>query len=394
MRALFVSYNGALDSLGESQILPYLREIRKDGHELILLTFERIAHLAPEQVSELRATLRRSGIRWVWLHYHKRPPIVSTLWDVACGILVVWWLTLMHRVTALHARSQVSAAMAWPVARLLGTRFIFDLRGQMAYEYADGGTWAAGGLVFRLVERAERRFIRDADALVVLTSTLARDVAPLAQCPPVVIPTCVDLDLFPRLGPTASVGLPQMVYSGSLGARYAPGLLTSCFLEAARLIPGLRMLILTHSDPVALRQCLEQARIISTQYQIFKARHQDIPRYLAQARFGVLLLQGARSLRGACPTKIGEFLSVGLTVLSSPGIGDCTELLEGQRVGVVLKDHNPESFREGMGTLLKLLEEGPAVRERCRLVAEKEFSLTGRGGPAFRALYRELERRR
>ena len=42
MRALFVSYNGALDSLGQSQALPYLKEIRKDGHEVTLLTFERI----------------------------------------------------------------------------------------------------------------------------------------------------------------------------------------------------------------------------------------------------------------------------------------------------------------------------------------------------------------
>ncbi len=393
MKTLFVSYNGALDSLGQSQILPYLFEIRKDGHVVILLTFERIAHRAPERVSELHEALRRTGIRWVRLDYHKHPPVLSTLWDVACGAAVACWLVVRHHVEALHARSQVSAAMAWPVARLLRKRFIFDLRGQMAYEYADGGTWAGGGALFRLAERAERQFIRDADALVVLTRVLAADIAPFASCTPVVIPTCVDLALFPRPDPKTLARPSRVVYCGSLGARYALHLLVSCYVEAARAIPELRLLVVTHSDGIGLRHYLEKAGITPSQYDILTASHREIPQYLAQALFGVLLLQGGRSLRGACPTKIGEYLAAGLPVLSSAGIGDCAELLEGHRIGVILKDHSQTSFREGISRLIDLLEEGWSLRERCRSLAEREFSLDGIGGPAYRALYSTLESR-
>jgi glycosyltransferase involved in cell wall biosynthesis len=308
--------------------------------------------------------------------------------------VVLIWLTIKHNADILHARSQVAAAMAWLVSRLLRKRFIFDLRGQMAYEYADGGTWAADGLLFRLVERAERRFIRDADALVVLTRVLASDVAPLASCPLVIIPTCVDLDLFSQPSTFPQGEPPRMVYCGSLGARYAVHLLTTCFVHARQLLPELELLILTHSDPEPLRRSLEQAGGSASRYAIVQARHQDIPRYLSKALFGVLLLEGGRSLRGACPTKIGEYLAAGLPILSSPGIGDCTELLEGNNVGVVLKDHSSEAFREGIGGLLKLLEEGLSLRARCRLIAEKEFSLNGRGGPVYRALYRQLEKSR
>lgn len=391
MKTIFISYNGALDSLGQSQVLPYLRELRKDGHRIHLLTFERSAHRSPEAVSALQAALRRDGIEWVWLRYHKWPPVLSTLWDVACGAAVVFWLTLGHKAEVLHARSQVAAAMAWPAARLLRRRFIFDLRGQMAYEYADGGTWPAGGLLCRLVERAERRFIRDADALVVLTEVLASDVAPFAPHPPVVIPTCVDLDLFPSPEAPSQTGPPRMVYCGSLGARYAVDLLVTSFVEAARLLTGLRLLVLTHSDADPLRDRLERAGIATSHYEITSGTHRDVARHLGQGLFGVLLLQGSRSLRGACPTKVGEYLAAGLPVLSSAGIGDCQEQLEGHRVGVVLKDHRPESFREGLCRLKALLDEGPALRARCRLIAEKEFSLKGRGGPAYRILYRNLE---
>jgi len=395
LRVLFVSYNGAMDSLGQSQILPYLREIRKDGHEVILLTFERRLHRqGTKDISEARDGLSRLGIRWRWLAYHKHPPVLSTIWDVLCGVGLVLWLTFRYACDVLHARSHVAAAMAWPIARLLGKRFVFDLRGQMAHEYADGGTWNPNGLLCRLVEQAERRFVRDADGLVVLTHTLARDVAPLVANPPAVIPTCVDLDLFPPLVTATRGAAPRIVYCGSLGARYAPDLLVLCYVETIRQMPGTEMTILTHSDSQGLRDALREAGVPSSGYRIIQAMHREIPGHLQQAWFGVLLLRGERSLRGACPTKVGEYLAAGLPILSSSGIGDCTELLEANRIGVVLKDHSPESFREGLRRLVHLMDEGATLRARCRAVAEKEFSLSAVAGPAYRGLYRSLEVRR
>ncbi|MBM4133159.1 MAG: glycosyltransferase family 4 protein [Nitrospira sp.] len=390
VRTLFVSYNGLLDSLGQSQVLPYLKELRKDGHEVAVLSFERGNELQPERIRALRGELDRAGIRWTWLRYHKKPPVLSTCWDVAVGNVVSWWLALRHRAEVLHARSQISAAMAWPVAKLLGRRFIFDLRGQMAYEYVDGGLWAPDGLLFRLVKRSEAKLVKDADALVVLTRTLAGDVTPDAAVVPTVIPTCVDLDRFPRPAPQFPAGAPTMVYCGSLGARYALHLLVRCYVEARKLLPDLALLVVTHTDPAALREALCAAGEDLAYVEITRAEHRSIPEVLARGRFGVLLLQGRRSLRGASPTKVGEYLSCGLPVLASPGIGDCLEQLEGNRVGVVLADHEPASFRAGLHRLLELLAEGPALRERCRLVAEKEFSLSGVGGPSYRSLYRTL----
>ena len=41
MRILYISYNGALEPLGQSQVLPYLRELVGHGLEFTLLTFEK-----------------------------------------------------------------------------------------------------------------------------------------------------------------------------------------------------------------------------------------------------------------------------------------------------------------------------------------------------------------
>jgi len=38
---LYISYNGMLDPLGQSQVIPYLRELSKAGVRFTLLSFER-----------------------------------------------------------------------------------------------------------------------------------------------------------------------------------------------------------------------------------------------------------------------------------------------------------------------------------------------------------------
>ena len=40
-RVLYLSYNGMLDPLGQSQVLPYLKELSKLGVRFTLLSFER-----------------------------------------------------------------------------------------------------------------------------------------------------------------------------------------------------------------------------------------------------------------------------------------------------------------------------------------------------------------
>src|SRR3569832_236165 len=51
-RVLFVSYNGMLDPLGQSQVLPYLRELAKRGVRFTLLSFERAKAYTPEGVAQ------------------------------------------------------------------------------------------------------------------------------------------------------------------------------------------------------------------------------------------------------------------------------------------------------------------------------------------------------
>jgi hypothetical protein len=88
-QVLFISYNGMLDPLGESQVIPYLKELSKLGAQFTLLSYERDHAFSPEgqqRCESLRTELAGSEIEWHWLRYHKRPSIPATAFDVAAGV--------------------------------------------------------------------------------------------------------------------------------------------------------------------------------------------------------------------------------------------------------------------------------------------------------------------
>ena len=68
--------------------------------------------------------------------------------------------------------------------------------------------------------------------------------------------------------------------------------------------------------------------------------------------------------------KIGEYLAVGLPVVVTDGIGDYSDLIERERLGVVLKELSPARYLESADLLNSLWAEGDQLRERCRAVAE------------------------
>jgi hypothetical protein len=171
-RVLFISYNGMLDPLGQSQVLPYLRELAQRGVRFTLLSFEREKAFTPEgvaQCKELREKLKGQDIEWHWLRYHQRPSIPATIYDVMAGYRKAGALVRRNRIEMVHARGHIPATIALALKRRFGVRMIFDLRGLMAEEYVDAEHWREGGLPYRMTKATERRILAATDGIVTLT---------------------------------------------------------------------------------------------------------------------------------------------------------------------------------------------------------------------------------
>ena len=68
---LYVTYDGVLDPLGNSQILPYIENLSEQGYKFILISLEK-SDRSERSISELHKRLEAKGIKWFYLPFQKR----------------------------------------------------------------------------------------------------------------------------------------------------------------------------------------------------------------------------------------------------------------------------------------------------------------------------------
>jgi glycosyltransferase involved in cell wall biosynthesis len=85
-----------------------------------------------------------------------------------------------------------------------------------------------------------------------------------------------------------------------------------------------------------------------------------IPGYLSAADIGFLLRAPHPLNTVASPIKFGEYLASGLSVVSSPGIGDISQTIEQRDLGILVDAERTES---AAGSVLKLIDDVRTQRE-------------------------------
>ncbi|HVG28815.1 MAG TPA: glycosyltransferase [Pyrinomonadaceae bacterium] len=406
-RVLFISYNGMLDPLGQSQVIPYLRELSDEcGVRFTLLSFERDAAYTPEGAArrgELRAQLSSHAIEWHTLRYHQRPSLPATVYDIGAGARYAKRLVRENGIEMVHARSHVPAAMALALKKRLGVKMIFDVRGLLAEEYADAGHWRAGELKYRLTKRMERRFFAAADGVVTLTDAIweiikdweglrGRAVAHET------IPCCADLARFhfdpaPRARVRGELGLAGsfvVVYSGSLGGWYLNEEMADFFAALAAERPDAHALWLTPSGHDQVRSLMSARGMGGDKFTVRAARPAEVASYLSAADAGLAFIKPCFSKLASSPTKTAEYLACGLPVVLNAGVGDSDALVTRERVGALVENFSADEYRRAARTIDSMLRDREAAREHTRAVAERLFDVHRTGLARYARLYEKV----
>ena len=388
---LYISYDGMLEPLGQSQVLAYLKRLADD--QLIhLISFEKAGDWANVAERErLAHDIAASGIVWHPLHYHKRPTALATAWDIVNGMRLGLWLVLRHRLRIVHARSYVPSVMALALKRITGSKYLFDMRGFWADEKLDGG-WPHDGRMYRLAKGFERRFLLAADHVVSLTHAAITEMQrfPYLQgrMPPVtVIPTCADLARFKPM-PHEREGTGLVIgYVGSVG-RYMFDEVAACFAVLLRMRPDTLFLIVNRGEHAYIRERLAAAGVPAVAVELISATPADMPRQIARMDASIYFTKPVFSKQAMAPTKLAELLGCGVPCLGNAGVGDMAEVLEGERVGVALRAFDKDSLAAGLDRLLALVAD-PSTAACCVAAAQKHFSLD-EGVTSYRSIYERL----
>ena len=389
---LYISYDGALDPLGNSQVVPYLEGLSRQRVAFDLITFEKPERWVREaERSAMRVRLDASGIRWHPLVYHKSPPLLGTAGDLGRGIRAARRIAEDIDCDLIHARSYPSALMARHVGREFGIPYIFDMRGFYPEERVDGGLWRRGGSVYTVTKRIEADLLRDAGGVVTLTEASLPILEPLmagvgSAATLAVIPTCADMERF-RAAPLPP-GPPRLTYVGSVGTWYLldPMMELACAFLAAS--PGSDIEFVVNGDPAPVEAAGLRAGLPPGRLQVGSVPYTEVPDVLARSSATFFLIRPGGSKIASAATKFGESLAAGRPVLANEGVGDSAHVIRSDGVGAVVSALNAQGFAEAVRTLLDVLA-SPDLVERCRASAARRYDLE-RGVEAYARLYREV----
>ncbi|MFA6031732.1 MAG: glycosyltransferase [Myxococcota bacterium] len=389
---LYISYDGMLEPLGQSQVLAYLERLAP-GYSIHLISFEKAEDWAnPQLRAAVEARMRAAGISWHPLRYHKAPSALATAYDIAQGIRVGAALVRRLGLTLIHARSYVPSVMALAIRRLSGARYLFDMRGFWADERVDGGIWPRDGQLYRIAKGLERRFLLAADAVVSLTEAGKREIGNFpylaGRVPPItVIPTCADLERFKPGAPPPEMPF-VLGYVGGAGTWYLFEEALAVFRAVKRLRPDSRLLIVNRNEHDWIRNQLSQANVDAADCDLVAASHAEMPDLMSRMHAGLVLIKPVYSKTASAPTKLAEFLGCGVPCLVNSGVGDMAPVIAESDVGVVMSGFSEQECNEAAVALFSRVA-GPGIRQRCALAAHRHFSLE-QGVRAYNNLYRSL----
>lgn len=371
---LFISYDGMTDPLGQSQVLPYLVGLSNLGYRITLLSTEKKENFESRK-NAIEKITKENQIDWQYVFYTKKPPILSTLYDIRQLRQKAKQLHQTKNFQIVHCRSYISALVGEYLQKKFNVKFIFDMRGFWADERVDGGLWNLKNPAFKIVyqyfKRKEKDFLQKADYTVSLTENAKQEIQSwhLPQIRPIqVIPCCVDTDLFnaaktdddspkEKTNDFAIHHSPFVIsYLGSLGTWY---MLDEMLLFFQRLLlkkPDAQFLFITADKPSLIIDRAKAMQIPENQIIIKKAERKEVPILLAESDLAIFFVKPAYSKKASSPTKMGEILGMGLPIIANKGIGDNDFLFEKYHCGCLLKDFTEKSIDKAIEQIENILQ--------------------------------------
>ena len=271
--------------------------------------------------------------------------------------------------------SSLAHQLAFPLS---GPELVYDMRGDVIAESEHRGrSW----LRRTVLKQLTRRGIRHADRHMAVSSQAARQLSDQFGAGIVtIVPSCVDYERFQasadrRNAVRAELGIADgevlAVYSGGTQAyQMIPETLDIWARMAVH--PDVRFLLLTHGENFSR----SPAGIPEDRFLHVEADRSEIPAYLAAADIGFLLRAPHQLNYVASPIKFGEYLAAGLSVVSSPGIGDVSSAIEHDDLGCIVNLDDVESAAaDSLNLALSLRDPTNRMQaaERARRIARERY---------------------
>jgi len=393
------------DPLGQSQALPYIIGLTKKGYSFTLVSCEKEERFESNK-NIITAICESNKIDWQPIFYTKRPPILSTVWDIYKLNKKVKQLHKEKQFSLIHCRSYITALVGLGFKQKYNVPFLFDMRGFWADERVDGNIWDKSKFPFSIVynyfKRKETQFINDADAVVSLTHEGKREILSWKKTSIntnkiTVIPTCADLSLFDyntipseeQKETKANLKLKEtdfiLTYLGSLGTWYLVEEMVDFFTTLKKIKPTAKFVIYTADDFEIVTKIIAYKKLDINDFRFKKLNRKAVPVHLSIADLSVSFIQPSFSKKASSPTKMGEILGMGIPMICNGNVGDVASIINENNCGYIIHDFSEESYTKAINQL----EKEKLDKTKLRSAAKAIFSLE-KGILSFEKVYKNI----
>ena len=168
------------------------------------------------------------------------------------------------------------------------------------------------------------------------------------------------------------------------------GTLSTWYLAELTLLAGKEFVRRTGGSFVVLTRELDYVRNLCDRLQVQpvlqSVEYARVPEWLAMADSGLALVRPGYAKRASAPTKVGEYLACGLTVVATAGVGDLDDQFRGSDVAVTV--HPSDGAAHIADEVIETLKVPGRVAE-ARALAESHYDL-GSGLRELATLYGAL----
>ena len=372
MNILYLTYDGLTDTLGQSQIIPYLAGLSSKGYQIVIVSFEK-KNKFEKLSSEIKSLLFENKIKWIPLKYHYFPPVLSSVYDVFKLKSVSKKIVQKEKIDIVHCRSYITALVGLHLKKKKKVKFIFDMRGFWADERIDGNLWNLKNPVYKKIytyfKQKEKEFFEQADCVVSLTDK-GKNIIQKQFDNKIyfeVIPCCVDTVLFSK----KNIQLDRekyfrnllkideqdfiISYLGSLGTWYLPDEMMKFFRLFLNKNENAKFMFITPDSQEMVFSYSDKYNITKEKIIVIASERKNVPVLLSFSRLSLFFIKPLFSKSASSPTKMAEALSIGIPIICNAGIGDNDKIITESGAGLVIKDFSDESLQEAVDKLDSLL---------------------------------------
>ena len=365
---IYLTHDGVLDHIGQSQIFPYLK-IYSRQTKVFLISFEKKENI--HKALKLKNSKECENIHWIILNYHKN--IFLKIIDLLNLSIKVIFLIKKYKLSLIHCRSYFPTLITYFISFFFQIKYIFDIRDFWADEGIEIKKYK---FIYRFVKKIEGRIINKSAHIVCLTNAAKNYISnnyniDLSKI--TVIPCGTDFDLFNRkklnkrrlLKIFRDLKLKNkkvLLYYGSLGENYLIHKMLNLFKYLKSDNNDWIFMFVINNAHNQLEKILKKNNIQMRDFRILKSSRIDLPYYLFFADISVFFYRSGMRSIGCSPTKLADLFAMNIPIITSSNLGDMKYKISLAKNNSLLMDILHRS--KVVGGIKKILSNKPFVQIR------------------------------